>query len=194
MNPIINKSQEFINSLDHKSFLKYVYGALGALLLVSALLTYRYFSKVSYLKEEWHKVNRTRKDAKSLLARDALVRQQKEVVDEILKKGKSFRIMHYLDLVLNNLGLKNNKGEVRGPNISPLKNVRSQDYVEIILEATLKDINSKQLADFLNEIEKNDRVYTKSLEINTIKKTKTIDVKITIGTVQLKFEPEGGKA
>jgi hypothetical protein len=194
MNPIINKTQEFLNSLDEKSFLKYVYGILGILILTSSFLTYRYFSKTSFLKEEWRKVNKTRREAQSLLTRDALVRRQKDLVDEILKKGKSFRIMQYLDQVLNNLGLKNNKGEVRGPTISPLKNVRSQDYVEISLEVSLRNINIKQLTDFLNEIEKNDRIYSKSLEITSTKKTKTIDVKIIIGTVQLKLEPEGDKA
>lgn len=194
MNPIINKAQSFLNSLDEKRFLKYVYIIIGTLVLTSAFLTYRYFSKVNYLQDEWRKLNKTRREAQVLLTRDTLVKKQKDSIDEILKKGKNFRIMQYLDHVLNNLGLKNNKGEVKGPTISPLKNIQDQDYVEIKLEVGLKNINIKQLTDFLNEIEKNDRIFSKSLEIINSKKTKTIDAKITLGTVQFKSEPEGEKA
>ena len=196
MNSFLKKTEQYINNLDTKSFLKYIYIILGIVILSSSFLVYRYFSKTSQLREEWNSINKYRKEAQIIFEKDNLVKKQKDAVNEILNNGKNFKIVQYVDLVLNNpkIGLKNNKSDIKGPIISNLASMRNQDYIETKLEITLKDLNTKQLVNFLNEIEKNDRIYSKSLEIVTNKKTKTINATISIGTVQLKPETSEDKA
>ncbi len=46
----------------------------------------------------------------------------------------------------------------------------------------------KQLVDFLNELEQNNRISIKRLEITKSKTGQTIDVQMTISTLQQKIE------
>src|SRR3990167_449623 len=151
MNSFINNIQQYINSVDEKSFKRVALIFLGLITLLCALLMYRYFSSVSSLKGEWASINKFRKEAQIILTRNDLVSSQKDIVDEILKKEKNFRLMQYLDETLNSVGLKSNKGEVKGPQISKLPNQQNKDYVEVRVDFTLREINTKQLVDFLNE-------------------------------------------
>lgn len=185
---IVDKIFDFIRSLDEKQFLKYTYITIGSIVLVTGLITYRHFSKIDSLKKELNKINIARQEAQIILTKDVEVKRQKAIVDEILEEGKTFYILDYFNSVINQLGLNANIKVAPEPTTSELETLRAQGYLEVRLPIKLTDLNMKQLVDLIEEFEKNERIYTKSLEIIKSPKTPTIDVEIVIATLQPKTE------
>lgn len=184
LEPIIN----FINNLDEKNFYRYLYITISVIILLFAYLTYRYFSTVSSLQKELRKINISRQETQTILARDVKIKNQKALVDEMLEKDKNFKLMQYFDSVVNKLSLTKN---VKSTSITTSEMERfAENYIEVKLDINLINMNTKQLVDFLSELDKNERIYTKGLEITKANKTPSIDVNLTIATLQPKIEAE----
>ncbi len=184
---ILNKVQEFVSSLNEKQFLKYVYILLTVTILFFALIIYRHFSKISSLKKELQRINYQRQEAQAILTKDIQVKKQKAIVDEILNENKSFKLLAYFDSITSKLAIdKNVKSATTSENTLEILNTKG--YKEVRVNATLADLNTRQLAELLDEFEKNARIYTKNLEITKSAKTPTIDVEIVIATLQPETE------
>ncbi len=184
---LIEKSKNFILSLDEKTFKKYSYIIIAIILVLVGLILYRHYSKIGKLKKELQTINRSREEAQIILTKDVQVKKQKKIVDEILEKGKNFKIVQYFDSTTNALRLSNNVKDKK-VSVNELENLRTKEYSEVKLDATLTAIDTKQLVELLNEFEKNERIYTKNLEIIKSNKVPALDVNITIATLQPKTE------
>ena len=183
----LEKIQNFIGSLNEKDFLKYTYIFLFIMLLISGFIVYRHFSKIGSLKKELQRINTSRQEAQVILTKDIQAKKQKAIVDDILDKGKNFKLSGYFDAVTNHMGLDKNVKE-KSTSESELENLTAQGYIEVKLNAIITDLNMQQLTELLDEFEKNERIYTKSLEITKANKTPTIDVNLVIATLQPKSE------
>lgn len=182
---IFDNIRNFFILLEEKDFKKYALIFFVLIFTILGFIFYRYFSKVSHLKKEIQRTNIAREDAKQLLTKHQKVKRQKILVDEILEKDKKFKILQFFDSVVEKLNLSN---KVSDKKISQndLENSADQDYIEIKLDVTLSGMNMKQVNDLLNEIENNERVYIKSLEITRPNSVPAVDVNITIVTLQFK--------
>ncbi len=121
------------------------------------------------------------------MTKDIQVKKQKAIVDEILNENKSFKLLGYFDEITNKLGIDKNVKE-KSTSENTLEILTAKGYKEVRVNATFTELNTRQLAELLDEFEKNERIYTKNLEITKSSKTPTIDVEIVIATLQPETE------
>lgn len=182
MTPMI-KIKQFIDNLDEKDFQKYAVVALVIILALFGVLAYRSYSAIATLKKRNGVVNQSRRKVKEILTEYELVQQQQKYVEDILLKTKDFKIVSEFDQILASLGLSNAKTQDSEPNAEDVL----EGYSEIKLLVTLTGLNTKQLADLLLAIEKQERMYTKELEVEK-NSDNNLTVKITVATLEKKSE------
>lgn len=183
---IIERLQAYIDNLDERQFKIYVLIFLAALGLFTGLILFRYYHSIRTLKRKITTINKKRTSVRELLERNELVKRQQKDVDAILAKEKDFKISQFFENILSTLAIS--KDQVQS------LETRSEDvldgYTEWTLDARLNKLNMKKLTELLNEIEKEERIYTKELEIIKEQESPAIDVKITIATLEQKITPE----
>lgn len=185
MNPI-EKVIHYIQNLNKKDFIKYAYICFAILILVSGFILYRYFSNITALKKDLKKINNFRQEAQVILSKNIQVQKQKANVEEIIEKGKNFKLLQYFDSTMEKIGIRNIKE--KEISTSDLENLKAQGYTEVKLTSSISGTNMKQIVELLDEFEKNERIYTKSLEITRSADNKSVDVNIVIATIQPKSE------
>jgi len=178
---LMNRLRLFIEGMEEREFKQYLLIVLGVILLVTGFLVFRHYRKVGALQERIENINDEREEKVStILQRMNVVTQQRKQVYDILAKNKDFRIANYFDTLLKKQGLVD-KSTVQSPSVVVL----GPDYSETILSASFVRMTMKELTELLEKIEKNERVYAKSLEIIKSTKTpKTIEVNVTIATLE----------
>lgn len=181
---LITSLYQRYQELDEQMRKQYIFGILGAFGLLLVGMCYYHVSRVWALQNHMIRINRQRKQARDLFEQLSKVNLQKESVNEILRRDKSFKIKEYVTGIMQELNLskKNNKAEVSDP--QDLQNT----YSEIKLGCTFTNITMQQLTEFLYKVEKNERVYTKELIITKAHGDRTIDVTLVIATLQSQAE------
>lgn len=182
---IIDKLKAFVQELDDKTFYTYLTAFLAGIVFVLGIVMFMSFNKITKLRSRVKQVNYNRQTIQELLTKFEKVKQQKAEVAAILEKDKNFKIVGYLDSLLAKLGLTQNKTNYTQSS----ENKESlPEYIEIKLVVQLTDLNMRQLVDLLHEIEKTERIYTKELEITRSATKPSIDVTLTIATLQPRAE------
>lgn len=180
----LKQIEQWASSLTKKEFQRYFVIYLIGVTLLAALLIFWQNNKSKNLRKKILITNTQRISAQAILSQDASVKKQKNIVDQTLKERKSFKLQLFFELIINKLKLQNNlKKSV--PFVSTLESLRSAGYSEVRVEASLINLNTKQLVELLDEIEKNPIIYVKYLEIIKSGKAPIIDVIITIATLQI---------
>jgi type II secretory pathway component PulM len=181
---MVDKINNFLVRLDKKQFYLYLGSLIGSLVLVCGLIFYFLVGSLQELDQQMEKINNTRSDIQQLLTRLARVKQQQVEVDALLAKDPNFKIRSYVNDLMAQLNLEHTLKAI--PRYWEQKLERG--YVEQLLDVSFANLNMSQLCAFMNEIEKNPRVYTKKIEIIKSERGPTIDVNSTIATVQPKAE------
>jgi hypothetical protein len=176
--------ERFVATQGKKELQKYLLIYLGSILVIASILIYWQTSSAISLNKKILAINVQRAKAQEVLSRAEEVASQKSIVDKALKDGQKIKLQHYFELTINKLKLQNHlkKNETF---ISHLENLRTQGYSEVRVEASLINLNTKQLVELLDEIERNTIIYIKYLEITKSGKAPAIDVLMTIATLQL---------
>lgn len=174
--------QQFIERLDEKQFKIYMLSFLGGIALAAGLLIFNYYRSVSSYKTKIIALNKKRKEVSELLTRYELVKKQQKDVDALLSKEKDFKITQYFEKVLAKINATKNQKSVDTRSEDVLEN-----YTEWTLSADLSNLNMQKLTELLNELEAEDRIYIKELEI-TRAGSSAINVKISIATLEPKAE------
>lgn len=184
---LVHKIKEFISSWEKKDFYVYTGLFLGFVCVVTLGLIFYSQYTMSDLERRIDEVNELRETSvKDILGRAREVEQQRKNVNEMLAKEKDFNIASYFKKLLNDLNISGDKQE----RFEILQAEREDDYREDSLSVRLVDMNMQKLTELLQEIEQNQRIYSKDLEINkSPKKADAIEVSITIATLQPKAEP-----
>lgn len=178
---ILNRLSDFLEHLDTKDFYKYIGAVLTTIALIFLFMIYRFFGSVGHYKREINFINIQREEIQALLEKAMLIKEQKRTINTMLEADSDFRIGGYFLKILEQLNLTQ-KSETS----SVTTQERSeQGYNESILSAKFTDMNMKELAELLEVLEKNKRIYTKDLDIQLSKKTPgTLEVQLTIATLQ----------
>lgn len=179
---IITQISLWLQSLDPKELYRYFIGIILALIIIIGGLMYRHISKVSALRNSIAYSNQLRKESKKILEQHEIVKQQQQEVDTILAQDKNFKILEYFTLLLKELNLSVYSSKEPIVSQEDLNN----GYIELRLDASFTKINMKQLCELLDKIERNERIYTKALNITKTHQAAAIDVAITIATLQKK--------
>ncbi len=182
---ILDQLKNFIQDLDEKQFFRYLAGLLLTLVLLISMILFFNYRKVHTLKKDIARINNNRSTLQSILTTYERVKQQKADVAAMLEKDKNFKIVGYMDMLVNSLNL----GSFR-TNYTQSSEVKESlpEYIEIKLVTNFTDLNTRQLVELLHEIEKNERIYTKELEITRSASKSALDVVLTIATLQARTE------
>ena len=175
----LEQLQAKINNLDEYTWYKYVAIAAGLFLILLGLILFFYFSSLKKWEVRLNGINESRQEAKRLVEKAQRVYKARDEVTTILKEDPNFKIKEYLQEVMANLGILQN---VVSENV--VVTGQDENYSETVATYQLAGISMKQLTEFLNEIDENQRVFTKELDITKSKKMpRTIDVGIVIATL-----------
>ncbi len=177
---MIERIRTFIETIETKDFYKYITFFLIGIILISGAIVFQYYRKVKYWKGRIKIINELREDDVKVIREKAQhVQQQRAEVDAILAEDEDFKIGGYFKDLLTKLQLTDKKIAEETTQID-----REDNYRESELDAKFEDMNMKQLAELLQEIEQNKRIFSKKLEITKSKKNPgTIEVQITIATL-----------
>jgi len=177
---LLDKLQKFLDTLDEKTFYKYLGIASLGLFLVIGLIIFNYYRTTSYWHAKIETTNELREDIQLLLTKAQQIKTMQAEANRMLAEDEDFKIRGYFENLLNQLRIPaQNIVEI---NITPVD--RDTKIRENILTAKLTDMNMKQLTELLEEIEQNKRVYIKEVEITKSKKRpNTIDISLTFATL-----------
>ena len=178
----LNKIQSYLTSLDQKRFYQYIGGALGIVAVIMLLLMFQYYRKISSLKSTIVTTNEEREEVKKILDKARQIKKDQKEIDAILALDPNFKIIGYFQDLTSRLGLAQ-----KSSSIEEVKEIREGQYQESVLQAKFTSITMKDLAQLLQEIELNKRVFTKELDITKAQKqANSIDVSLTIATLEPK--------
>ena len=182
---IINKLRGVLDGLESKDFYKYLIIIVTVLTLALAGMLYWHYSTMSDLRTRLNDINDMReKQVRSIIKRMNIVKQQRGKVKGILAQEQDFKIAGYFNDVLGQMGLLDYLTESSTSEVE-----MNNDNIEISLRARFSAITIKQLCELLDTLEKKERIYAKNLEIiKSVKTPETIDVNMTIATLQPKLK------
>ncbi len=110
------------------------------------------------------------------------VSKEREEVTALLKEDPNFKIKEYVQEVLAKVGITANVVVE-----TEVGTRQDENYSERVATYQMAGITMKQLTELLNEIDENQRVFTKELDITKSKKSpRAIDVGIVIATMMPK--------
>jgi len=177
---LVEKIRLFIETIETKDFYKYITIFLIGITFISSLIVFQYYRNVSYWKGRIKIINELREnDVKVIREKAQHVQQQRAEVDAILAEDEDFKIGGYFKDLLTKLQLTDKEIAEETTQID-----REDNYRESELNAKFEDMNMKQLAKLLQEIEQNKRIFTKKLEITKSKKKPgTVEAQIIIATL-----------
>ena len=180
---LVNKLRLFIEGLEKKDFLKYLIVLLVVIGVLVGGILYWHFSRIGSLRDELESVNEIREDeVQPILQRMNKVKLQRKQVNDILAKQEAFKLGEFLDNLLSRQGLTADSRSLSTADVGP-------KYNEVIEKIRLSNMDMRQLTEFLEKIEKNERVYAKDLEIVQSKKNPgTIEVQVTVATLEPKVK------
>ena len=177
--------QAYINKLDLKTFYIYIIGYGIACLLLCVFIIFYYYRSINALNKKIRNINLYREEVHEILEKDAIIKQQQTIVEEILAKDPNFKIAETFGRFLAELNLTDKEDSRREINTTDLE----ENYRKIELSAKFENMTMQELTLLLEKIEQNPRIATNRLDIGKSKKNpKTIEVSLTISTLLPKIE------
>lgn len=173
----LDQIRHYIEDLTTKQFKQYFLIIITGLFFVSSIIIYRYYRNIHNLKNRIDLINKNRIEVQNILERFEIVKRQKTEVDTLLAKDKEFKINDYF----NKISIAD-MYKTRDPDISSEE--LDNGYTEIKLYASLSNMNTQKLVELLDTLEKNERIYTKELEIYKPDQGPTINVNLLIATLE----------
>ncbi len=184
---LLDTIKNFFDHIDQDDFYKYTAIFLFSITLITGGILFQYYRTVTALVQQIEDINDQRGQVRIILGKLQQVQQQRDAVDRMLAEEQDFKIGGYFTDLINSLNLENKL------NTSTTRQIdREDEYRESTLQANFTNMSTQQLTELLSKLEQNKRIYTKDLEITKSKKRpNTIEVALTIGTLQLqKEQPE----
>lgn len=124
------------------------------------------------------KINNQRKNLATLLGKWNNIKAQQKKVETELDKNKNFKLGFYI----NNLIKQHNLNAKTGA--TSTQQLGKMGYEEITQSVTIENSDTKKLVELLEQIENNELVYIKKLEI--IPQIQKISFTLTLATLQPK--------
>jgi hypothetical protein len=180
----LEKLKQYLYELDERTLYSYLIGCIATIAVIMGLVVFLQYRTINTITKKIKGLNVQRIDAQEILTRFQRVTQQKESVESVLEKDKNFKIVGYVDTLLSSLQLIQNKGPYQ-QSTEPLEG--HDNYDEVTVVVPLNEITMRNLAEFLNEIEKNERIYIKQLDISKSTSKPAIDVVTTLATLQARI-------
>ncbi len=172
--------RDFIKGLEEADYYKYFGAFFGGFLLLFGLLVYIHYSKVHKYQNALKRVESLRSQTKKIVSDYKVVLAQREKVEEILEQNKDFRIGEAYQSIVQKVGLASRMHDVSAPTTGESISGKT----EVLVTSHFSGINMKQLTDLLSEIAAVQRLYVKELDIKKSPQSQTVDVDITVATLE----------
>lgn len=169
---IIDSLKNSISGLSKKDFRWYAGSYIGACMLCIIGIVVYYSYALHEAKDKIKQINQTRVSVQKILTDFGQVTAQREKIDLILKKDRSFYIQQFFQDLTKRLNISREITDK--PSVQKLEN----GYTEESLTVNLAKITTQQLCEILQHIEKEERIYIKYIDI-----VKTIAKKINVAMV-----------
>lgn len=169
-----------LENADEKELYSY-YGIIGgALFFLFALLVYNHYSRVSWYKFELNKINTQRNLTRQILRNAKLVKAQQQQVEEILAQDKDFRIGEAYQTIIRTGNFASKLVDQSAPTTG--ESINGKTEVQVI--AKLKNLSMKEVTDLLAMIASVPQLYTKEVSIQKPHGKSTVDLDITVATLE----------
>lgn len=171
---------EYIQTVEQKRVYQYIAGILITLSVLVLVVLYVRSSYRDSALTRLADINEQREQVKRIITNAQKIKQQRAQVNAMLAKDDSFKITSYLDTVLKKLHLSEKTTIGEHSQVD-----RENGYRESTRKITLVNMNMKELSELLHELEQNERIYIKDLEIVRSSRTpQTIDVMLSVATLE----------
>lgn len=164
--------RDFIRGLDKKELKLYGFLYMGLCVVIVSGIMIRHVYLVREAKDKIKQLNQARNKIQGILTDFGQVVLQRNKIDALLKKDKSFYLQKFFQDLTQKLAMA--KDATEKPSTQKLEN----GYTEESLNISLLKITTQQLCELLLSIEKEERVYIKNIDI-----TKTVAKKINVTMV-----------
>lgn len=178
---ILTTLQSSIADFDARQLNRIAFIFFGTTFLILGIITYLYWSSSSSWQERAMHVNKQRSEIAKIIQRHAKLTEQKGAVESIIERDPKFRINTAVSKTIEEAGLGSVQKQIHEVEEKNL----GDDYLETAQTVMFSDINTKQLCQFLDLIEKNNRLFLQRLVINR-GKGPTINVDLTVATLARK--------
>lgn len=180
---LLERIRTFLDTLDERTWYKYMAIAMSCLLALVLLVIFWYFRAVGKRQRVIAEINDDREQVREIVTRAQRADKQRQEITELLNEDPDFKIKGYLQEVMMRIGIAKN---ITTENDTQIDH-EGDDYSESRATYQFTGTTMKDLTQLLEDIEQNKRLFTKELEITKSKKTpKTIDVTLTVATMQPK--------
>ncbi len=176
----LDKLREYVRNLDDRDLYKNIAAFFGVLLLLLAITFYLHYRRVQRYTAQLKTLDSLRGETKKIIASQKAVAAQKEKVDELLAQNKNFRIAESYQTIVQKLGLL---PALKDP-ISPVVGNTISEKTEVTVTSHFTGISMKLLTDLLSQVAAIPQLYTKDLVITKGARPQTVDVDITIATLE----------
>lgn len=171
---------QYTKSLESKRLYQYIAAILAAIILMVLGMLYIRHSYIEDALAQIATINEEREKIKRIITSAEKVKKQRAEVNAMLAKDESFKITSYLDTILKKLHLSEKTTIGEHSQVD-----RENGYRESTRKIKLVGMNMKELCELLRELEQNERIYTKELEIvRSSRDTQTIDVMLSVATLE----------
>lgn len=185
MNRPINQIMDFFWNLDKKQFKNLYIILLTSTLTIFGLTIYLQFNRIKTSQKKMVEINNNRQLINKILEENEILKMRKKRGEEIIAKDKDFFLKKYFEDLVDSHQLRSNLKSVQLITNDP-ENLRAQGYQEVVIDAILENIDMKQFVELLNDLENKDRIVIKKIELDKSKQQPTINVSLTISTLELK--------
>jgi hypothetical protein len=180
LDPIV----DFIKQADEKELYTYLGVFAGVFLVLFGLLVYYHWSQVSWYQTQLRKLDKERSTTRTILQDTLLVKAQQQQVEDILTQDKDFIIGQAYKSIIQQSQLASR--EVNRS--TPRTGESISGKTEVQISSILKGLTMKEVTDFLLAIAKVPQLYTKDITIKKNAGRPTVDVDITVATLEPSLE------
>ena len=170
--------KNFIRNLNHQEMIRYgaIYICFCFTLMIGILV--HHVTNNQSLSTKIKQLNKSRSTVQQIFTEFQAVQDQKNTVDDILKKNKNFKIQKFFQDLLSQQDLSTQVtfrfAQEKLPN----------GYIQESLIVNCTSISTKQLCELIVAIEKQPLVYITFVDITHLMHAKKINVTMTIATLR----------
>lgn len=170
--------RDFIYNLNRSEMIKWGSAYVFACVLGMVVIIVRHNMINTEWNQKFTQLNKARSNMQQVFTNFNIVQQQKNKIDEELKKNKTFYIQKYVQDLLVHQGLSSQVNSKFSYEKLP------NGYIQDSLVLNCVQINTEQLCELIVAIENQPLLYIISVDITHVAQAKKINVTMTVATLR----------
>ena len=178
---LVNRIQDFLRQLDHRTFKKYLIASITISALIMIIMAYYIYNKSSSLIKQISKVEQIAFEANQIEKKYQKTQTQKTHLLSLLEKETDFEIKSFFEAFCKERQLK-----VESNWKTTSSTIEGNEKIEeVSLKASFKGQTTEKLIKILQDLDEKEIVYIKNIKIDK-STNKIINFDLTIATFKYK--------